>query len=169
MNNPKTPQPREPARNDSALDPRVLATSRREAMHRRARQIRKSVVMFTTALFLAAFLAVYVQLASGHDPALTANAKARRSTARLIARAASSKAAEQAAAKKAAAAAAAAAAKRSAETAAAKQAENSAEANEEASTTTNSAPSSSAPTGSETSGSETRSSEPVSPVTTKHS
>jgi len=37
----------------------------------RMRRIRRSVAAATLAVFTAAFLTVYVQLASGHDPALS--------------------------------------------------------------------------------------------------
>lgn len=47
-------------------------------MRRRARRIRRAVVGLAVALFAATFLVVYVQLASGHDPALVANAAKRR-------------------------------------------------------------------------------------------
>ena len=46
-------------------------------MRLRARRIRQTVAGLAVALFSAAFLTVYVQLASGHDPALTAAAKRR--------------------------------------------------------------------------------------------
>jgi hypothetical protein len=46
-------------------------------MRLRARRIRQRVAGLAVALFSAAFLTVYVQLASGHDPALTASAKRR--------------------------------------------------------------------------------------------
>jgi hypothetical protein len=59
---------------------RAIADERRHAMRRRARRIRRSVTGLALALFLSAFLVVYTQLATGHDPALTANA-ARRSAA----------------------------------------------------------------------------------------
>ncbi|MGD0453777.1 MAG: hypothetical protein ABSB69_09265 [Solirubrobacteraceae bacterium] len=49
-------------------------------MRRRARRIRRAVAGLAAALFAIAFLAIYVQLASGHDPALVANA-ARRAAA----------------------------------------------------------------------------------------
>lgn len=62
--------------NPEQLDATALAKSRRDAMRRRARKIRKSVAAAAAALFVAAFLAVYVQLASGHDPALSAKSKA---------------------------------------------------------------------------------------------
>jgi hypothetical protein len=60
---------------------RALAGSRREAMRGRARRIRRAVAGLAVALFATAFLIVYVQLASGHDPALVANAAKRRPTA----------------------------------------------------------------------------------------
>jgi hypothetical protein len=44
-------------------------------MRRRARRIRRAVVALTAALLCSAFLFLYVQLASGHDPALSAKAK----------------------------------------------------------------------------------------------
>jgi hypothetical protein len=44
-------------------------------LRRRVRRIRRSVALFAAALFSAAFLMVYVQLASGHDPALVADAR----------------------------------------------------------------------------------------------
>jgi hypothetical protein len=62
------------------LDARALARARRAAMLRRARRIRRAVAGLAVALFAAMFLVVYVQLASGHDPALVANA-AKRSAA----------------------------------------------------------------------------------------
>jgi hypothetical protein len=49
--------------------------SRRALLRRRVRRIRRSVALFAAALFSAAFLMVYVQLASGHDPALVADAR----------------------------------------------------------------------------------------------
>jgi cytoskeletal protein RodZ len=53
----------------------ALADSRRAMLRARARRIRRSVALFAAALFSAAFLMVYVQLASGHDPALVADAR----------------------------------------------------------------------------------------------
>src|ERR1700730_6587865 len=53
------------------LDARALARSRRSALRRRVHRIRRGVAGLAAALFAAAFLAVYVQLASGHDPALS--------------------------------------------------------------------------------------------------
>jgi hypothetical protein len=63
------------------LRAKALAGSRREAMRLRARRIRRAVAGFAVTLFVTAFLIVYVQLASGHDPALTANAAKRRAAA----------------------------------------------------------------------------------------
>ncbi len=57
------------------LAARELARAKREAMARRAARIRRFIAAGSVALFVAAFLVVYVQLASGHDPALVANAK----------------------------------------------------------------------------------------------
>ena len=70
------PSPRRPARDTTEqLDPKALAASRREAMRRRAFRIRRSVTGLALALFTAAFVGIYVQLASGNDPALTSAAK----------------------------------------------------------------------------------------------
>ena len=70
----REPQPQ----NGEQLSAKALARARREAMHRRARRIRRRVAAGAAALFAAAFLGVYVQLAAGHDPALNAAAKRRR-------------------------------------------------------------------------------------------
>jgi type IV secretory pathway TrbL component len=51
---------------------RTLARRHREALQSRARRIRRAVAALTAMLFACAFLVVYVQLASGHDPALAA-------------------------------------------------------------------------------------------------
>jgi hypothetical protein len=67
-----------PAPTPQQLRARALAGSRREAMRKRARRIRRAVAGLAVTLFVTAFLIVYVQLASGHDPALTANAAKRR-------------------------------------------------------------------------------------------
>ena len=58
------------------LDARALAAARREATRARARRIRRFIAGTALALFAAAFLAIYVQLASGHDPALSRHATA---------------------------------------------------------------------------------------------
>ena len=47
-------------------------------MRRRARRIRRSVAGLAATVFIGVFLVVYVQLASGHDPALVAAAARRR-------------------------------------------------------------------------------------------
>jgi len=57
--------------NSDQLDPKTLARIRRDAMRLRARSIRRSVTGLAVALFTAAFVGIYVQLASGHDPALS--------------------------------------------------------------------------------------------------
>jgi hypothetical protein len=64
-----------------ARDAKALARSRREAIRRRTRRIRRSVAAVAVTLFAVAFLVVYVQLASGHDPALVANAEKRAASA----------------------------------------------------------------------------------------
>jgi phosphoglycerol transferase MdoB-like AlkP superfamily enzyme len=91
----------------------------------RTRKIRRSVAGLTLGLFTAAFLAVYVQLASGHDPALSANAERRNLSTSLVASTSSTtaaNAARKATAERAAAAKKAAAEKATAETAAAEEA-----------------------------------------------
>jgi hypothetical protein len=60
------------------MDARALASSRREALRRRTRRIRRSVAGLAVTMFALVFAIVYVQLASGHDPALSANAARRR-------------------------------------------------------------------------------------------
>lgn len=67
-------------RKPEQLDAKALACARRDALLRRARRIRRSVASLATLMFVTAFLVVYVQLASGHDPALVANAKRSAST-----------------------------------------------------------------------------------------
>jgi hypothetical protein len=66
---------------DRRRSARTLAAQRKLALRRRARRIRRSVAAITVAVFLVAFVGIYVQLASGHDPALTANEKKRSSAA----------------------------------------------------------------------------------------
>jgi uncharacterized membrane protein YgcG len=70
-----------PPPNSERLHARTLAASRREALRLRARRIRRAVAGLAVTLFATAFLIVYVQLASGHDPALVGNAAKRRATA----------------------------------------------------------------------------------------
>jgi hypothetical protein len=75
---------------------RAIGAARREAMRRRAVRIRKSVAAAATALFVAAFLGVYVQLASGHDPALNAAGKHSATTSISTGATSSAKSAESA-------------------------------------------------------------------------
>lgn len=65
---------------------RRLGRQRRAELRVRARRIRLGVASAATSLFIAAFAVIYVQLASGHDPALVADAK-RRAEAALTAQA----------------------------------------------------------------------------------
>jgi uncharacterized membrane protein YgcG len=69
------PPPRRSGQAAGQPDGRDLARQKLIAMRRRARRIRRLVAALAAATFTAAFLAVYVQLASGHDPALSAAAK----------------------------------------------------------------------------------------------
>jgi hypothetical protein len=67
-------RPRAP-RSPEQVQARALAQERREAIRVRERRIRRSVAALAATLFSVAFLVIYVQLASGHDPALVTNAK----------------------------------------------------------------------------------------------
>jgi cytoskeletal protein RodZ len=81
MDQQRTAPPRRPSGYTAEqLNARALARARRDAMLRRARRIRRSVVGLAAALFSAAFLVVYVQLASGHDPALSSKNSTQAST-----------------------------------------------------------------------------------------
>jgi hypothetical protein len=72
MDSHDTPSPRRPAADPAGrLRARALAARRRAELRRRARRIRRSVASLAVVLFLCAFAVVYVQLASGHDPALS--------------------------------------------------------------------------------------------------
>ena len=73
--NHNPPPRRRSGQGPGQLDGRALARQKLAAMRRRARRIRRLVAGLAVATFTAAFLAVYVQLASGHDPALSAAAK----------------------------------------------------------------------------------------------
>ncbi len=84
------PQTTPPTLTAAQLQARALAGARRAAMLRRIRRIRRSVVALAAALFSAAFLAIYVQLASGHDPALVAAARRAAATGNTSATGASS-------------------------------------------------------------------------------
>ncbi|HEX3518610.1 MAG TPA: hypothetical protein VHT29_06210 [Solirubrobacteraceae bacterium] len=92
---PENRTPPAPHSDPQQLDPTALARSRREGMLLRTRKIRRSVAGLALGLFTAAFLAVYVQLASGHDPALTANAERRNVSTSLVASTSSKAAAEK--------------------------------------------------------------------------
>jgi cytoskeletal protein RodZ len=83
--------PRRPDR-DSAeqLDAGTLARSRRKALRGRARRIRRSIAASAAVLFCALFLVVYVQLASGHDPALSAASKNTATAGKVTAKASES-------------------------------------------------------------------------------
>ena len=83
MQQPNTPPA--PRGKDRALEGRALAGAKREQMRRRASRIRQTIALSAAGLFAAAFLGVYVQLASGHDPALLASAAKRSSTSVLAA------------------------------------------------------------------------------------
>lgn len=72
------------ARAGSRRDARALARGHRDAVRRRTRRIRRSVAGLAVTLFALAFLVVYVQLASGHDPALVANAEKRAATSSSV-------------------------------------------------------------------------------------
>ena len=88
---PHTPlQPYPPERGQAHASAQSLADGRRRALRTRARRIRRAVAGGTLALFAAAFLTIYVQLASGHDPALSSSA-VRRSAATAASGSSSSK------------------------------------------------------------------------------
>jgi hypothetical protein len=74
---------RSPSDTDEQPNAKALADDSRRALLRRVRRIRRLVALLAAALFCAAFLMVYVQLASGHDPALVADA--RRASAQVTA------------------------------------------------------------------------------------
>jgi uncharacterized membrane protein YgcG len=65
----------------SRRDAEALVREHRDALRRRAWRIRRSVAAVAVTMFAVAFLVVYVQLASGHDPALVANADKRAASA----------------------------------------------------------------------------------------
>src|SRR3989442_3482246 len=63
---PSTPTPE---------DGRRLARQRVRAQRRRGRRIRRWVVAATLSLFLVAWVAIFGQLVTGHDPALGATTR----------------------------------------------------------------------------------------------
>jgi negative regulator of sigma E activity len=69
------PQPAIPGADPSRMDARKLVRVRLAAKRRRAWRIRRTVTAFTVAIFVALFATIYVQLASGHDPALSTSSK----------------------------------------------------------------------------------------------
>ena len=68
------PMRRPPSDERASCDPRSAARDRRLARQRRTRTIRKRVAVGTLTLFLAAWSAIFVQMVSGHDPALARKA-----------------------------------------------------------------------------------------------
>jgi hypothetical protein len=77
-----------------STDTRRLVRARLAVKRRRTRRIRQAVLGVSIAVFVAMFATIYVQLASGNDPALSASSKAAQVTA-------VTKTSKQAAAKKA--------------------------------------------------------------------
>lgn len=53
------------------LPPKALARVKMHARRRKARRIRRTVVAFTVAAFIAAWLGIYVQMVEGKDPGLS--------------------------------------------------------------------------------------------------
>lgn len=70
-----------PADESRPMEAKALARARSEALRVRTRRIRRSVAGLAVTLFVLVFAVVYVQLASGHDPALVANARRRAASA----------------------------------------------------------------------------------------
>jgi hypothetical protein len=77
-----------------STDTRRLVRARLAVKRRRTRRIRQAVLGVSIAVFVAMFATIYVQLASGNDPALSASSKSAQVTA-------VTKTSKQAAAKKA--------------------------------------------------------------------
>jgi hypothetical protein len=59
------------------IDTRALVRQRLAAKRRRTRRIRRAVVALSVAIFLALFATIYVQLASGNDPGVSASSASR--------------------------------------------------------------------------------------------
>jgi cell division protein FtsN len=57
-------------------DPRQQAAAKRRAREQRIRDLRTRVVAVAVALFVAVWTGLYIQLVSGHDPALASETKA---------------------------------------------------------------------------------------------
>jgi len=73
--NPTDPQPTTPDEGPARLDPRRSPAAVAKRCSAAPNASRRTVAAATAALFAAAFLAIYVQLASGHDPALSSSSK----------------------------------------------------------------------------------------------
>jgi cytoskeletal protein RodZ len=58
-----------------AVDPKALARVKLIERRQHLRRLRRTVVAIAAALFVALWGVIFVTLASGHDPVLTANAK----------------------------------------------------------------------------------------------
>jgi hypothetical protein len=149
-------------------DARRLARQRVRARKQRTRGIRRRVVAITLSLFVAAWVAIFVNLVSGHDPALgssrqTAKAAGGAATSRVSTAATQTAAAERASAARARAEAKA---KASAAAAAAAQAASSDPGTGGSSTDTSSSGSGSTDS---SSGSSSGSSSSAAPVTTSQS
>jgi cytoskeletal protein RodZ len=53
-----------------STDPRQRATAARQARERRIHELRRRVAAVAVAVFVAAWAGIFLQLVSGHDPAL---------------------------------------------------------------------------------------------------
>jgi hypothetical protein len=58
-----------------SLSPRRLAAVRLAGLRRRVGAVRRRTVAFSVALFTAAWVAVFAQMVSGHDPVLGSGSK----------------------------------------------------------------------------------------------
>jgi type IV secretory pathway TrbL component len=136
-------------------DGRRLARQRVWARKQRTRGIRRRVAAITLSLFVALWVAIFVHLVTGHDPALGASSRpAKTATSQTSTTATQTAAAKQAAAAKAKASAAAASAATSAQA---------------ASSSTGATGSTTSGSGSSASGSGSSGSSAASPVTTSQS
>jgi hypothetical protein len=73
-----------PHRSVAAPSSNGLVAERLRARKRRVAIIRRRVVALTLAIFLALWSLIYLQLATGNDPALTANGAARKAVAAAV-------------------------------------------------------------------------------------
>jgi cytoskeletal protein RodZ len=69
------PRPAYAGGDPATSDARRLVRARLAAKRRRARRIRQTVLAFSVAVFVAMFATIYVRLASGNDPGLSASSK----------------------------------------------------------------------------------------------